>query len=148
MFAAEGATKFDGFAEHLFDSPGDDGDIRVELTCDEDGVDVVGVIGEARDALRQKKLISVFLSVSLAKLTYDLQAIHGVELIDWDGDTSNVDYQRLVRGITAEEFPLTARRAGAGYDAFIGCAVRLGFRRRFPRTGRKRQDQGNDANAD
>jgi len=59
------------------------------------------VIGEARDALRQKKLISVFLSASLAKLPYDLQAIHGVELIDWHGDTSNRDYKSLVRGITA-----------------------------------------------
>jgi hypothetical protein len=59
------------------------------------------VIGEARDALRLKKLISVFLSLSRAELPYDLQSIHGVELIDWHGDTSNADYQRLVRGITA-----------------------------------------------
>ena len=59
------------------------------------------VIGEARDALRLKKLISVFLSLSRAELPYDLQAIHGVELIDWHGDRSNADYQRLVRGITA-----------------------------------------------
>jgi hypothetical protein len=58
------------------------------------------VIGEARDALRLKKLISVFLSISHDELPYDLQAIQGVELIDWRGDTTNADYKRLVRGIT------------------------------------------------
>ena len=57
------------------------------------------VIGEARDALRLNKLISVF--ISPADLTYDLQSIHGLELGHWDGDTANSEYQRLVRGITA-----------------------------------------------
>jgi hypothetical protein len=59
------------------------------------------VIGEAREALSLKKLISVFFTPSRAELPYDLQAIHGVELIDWHGDTSNTEFQRLVSGITA-----------------------------------------------
>ena len=67
----------------------------------ESAVKSLYVIGEARDALSLQKLISVFLFPCRAELPYDLQAIHGVELIDWDGDTSNADYQRLVRGITA-----------------------------------------------
>jgi formylglycine-generating enzyme required for sulfatase activity len=58
------------------------------------------VIGEARDALSLKKLISVFLTPSRAELPYDLQAIHGVELFDWNGDTANTEFQRLVSGIT------------------------------------------------
>ena len=65
----------------------------------ESAADSLYVIGEARDALSQKKLISVFLSH--AELPYDLQAIQGVELHDWDGDTVSVDYQRLVSGIAA-----------------------------------------------
>ena len=66
----------------------------------ERAVNSLYVIGEARDALRLGKLISVFLSVPHVVLPYDLQAIQGVELIDWHGDASNIEFQRLARGIT------------------------------------------------
>lgn len=45
----------------------------------ESSVDSLYVIGEARDALRQHKLISFFLYHVQAKLPYDLQAIQGID---------------------------------------------------------------------
>jgi formylglycine-generating enzyme required for sulfatase activity len=67
----------------------------------ESAVKSLYVIGEARDALSLKKLISVFLTPYRTELPYDLQGIHGVELIDWHGDTSNTEFQRMVHGITS-----------------------------------------------
>lgn len=58
------------------------------------------VIGEARDAVRTNNLISVFFSLPSTEIPYDLQAINGVELMHWDGNTSTPDFRRLLRGIS------------------------------------------------
>jgi hypothetical protein len=52
-----------------------------------------------------------------------------------------------MRGIAAQKFPLTARRAGARCDAFTECTFCNCFGRRFLRAGDDRQNQGNDAAA-
>lgn len=90
-------------------SPFDDV-IRVELRSarcvvalwSENSVNSLYVKGEARDAMRLNKLISVFISLSPFELPYDLQSLQGLELIDWNGEELDANYQRLIQGISSK----------------------------------------------